>query len=48
MASGKGRGYEGMLLDSIITCIAYLTSVFGSMAAMGRGGWVRAGYWTTS
>jgi len=42
-----------MLLDSIIICIAYLTSLFGvsqevvlSMATMGRGGWVRAGYWT--
>jgi hypothetical protein len=58
MTSGKeGRECEWMLLDSIIMCIAYLTSafVFGisqevllSMATMGRGGWVRAGFWTAS
>jgi hypothetical protein len=27
---GRGRGYERMLLDSLIMCIAYLTSVIGS------------------
>jgi hypothetical protein len=32
MTSGKGEGkYEKMLLDSIIKCIAYLTSVFRSL-----------------
>ncbi len=46
--SGIWEGYERMLLDSIIMCIAYLTSVVGSMATMGRGEGVRAGYWTAS
>ncbi len=54
---GRGAGYERMLLDSIIMCIAYLTTVrylavlqevLLSMATMGRGGWVSACYWTTS
>jgi hypothetical protein len=48
MTSGKGgggEGYERMLLDSIIMCIAYLTPVFDSFTSsiakyrlqMGRG-----------
>jgi hypothetical protein len=47
MTSGKGGGYERMLLDSIILCIAYLTSVSQevllSMATMGRDGWKAIG-----
>ncbi len=52
--SGRGGGYERMLLDSIIMCIAYLTSVLYFavsqevlliMATMGRGGVDGMGGW---
>ncbi len=54
---GRGGGFERMLLDSIIMCIAYCIwppylevsqEVLLMLATMGRGGWVIAGYWTAS